>query len=151
MKCDGRPTPALSGACQRPRADVGIKPFVTWSSQASFDSARSPAAQRVREARAILTEHDPSPLADDEMRGAAAPSKGLLDSLAPGPCLPAGGRVPMMPSLDAASAGITVGSILRGTARPVHILEPGASVHRIVNMTALAVIDANQKPAGKNA
>ena len=42
----------------------------------------------------------------------------------------------------AAGSGITVGPILLGTAKPVHILEPAVSVRRIVNMTALAVVDA---------
>ena len=43
----------------------------------------------------------------------------------------------------AAGGGITVGPILLGAARPVHILTPSATVRRIVNMTALAVADAN--------
>ena len=58
-----------------------------------------------------------------------------------------------MPSLDAANisfnllktvggAGITIGPILLGAAKPVHILTPAATVRRIVNMTALAVVDA---------
>jgi len=49
----------------------------------------------------------------------------------------------------AAGNGITVGSILLGAARPVHILTPSATVRRIVNMTALAVVDAtSQRAAG---
>ena len=49
----------------------------------------------------------------------------------------------------AAGNGITVGPILLGAARPVHIIEPTASVRRIVNMTALAVVDAaSERPAG---
>jgi malate dehydrogenase (oxaloacetate-decarboxylating)(NADP+) len=59
----------------------------------------------------------------------------------------------VMPSLDAANisfnllkmvggSGITVGPILLGTKRPVHILTPSATVRRIINMTALAVVDA---------
>jgi malate dehydrogenase (oxaloacetate-decarboxylating)(NADP+) len=58
-----------------------------------------------------------------------------------------------MPNLDAANIsynllkvaagnGITVGPILLGAAKPVHIIEPTASVRRIVNMTALVVVDA---------
>jgi malate dehydrogenase (oxaloacetate-decarboxylating)(NADP+) len=59
----------------------------------------------------------------------------------------------MMPNVDAANiaynllkvtagSGITVGPILLGLARPAHILEPGVTVRRIVNMTALATVDA---------
>jgi len=58
-----------------------------------------------------------------------------------------------MPTLDAANiafnllkvvggGGVTVGPILLGAARPVHILTPSATVRRIINMTALAVVDA---------
>ena len=60
----------------------------------------------------------------------------------------------IMPTVDAANiafnllkvvggAGITVGPILLGAKRPVHIVTPTATVRRIVNMTALAVVDAN--------
>ena len=60
----------------------------------------------------------------------------------------------VMPTLDAAnisfnllkvasSENVTIGPILLGAARPVHILTPSATVRRIVNMTALAVADAN--------
>ena len=62
-----------------------------------------------------------------------------------------------MPNVDAANIsynllriaagnGITVGGILLGAARPVHILTPSSTVRRIVNMTALAVVDANSQP-----
>ena len=62
-----------------------------------------------------------------------------------------------MPNVDAANIsynllriaagnGITVGGILLGAARPVHILTPSATVRRIVNMTALAVVDAAMAP-----
>jgi malate dehydrogenase (oxaloacetate-decarboxylating)(NADP+) len=67
-----------------------------------------------------------------------------------------------MPSLDAANisfnllkvvggAGITVGPILLGTKRPVHILTPSATVRRIINMTALAVVDALEYEAHNTA
>jgi malate dehydrogenase (oxaloacetate-decarboxylating)(NADP+) len=47
----------------------------------------------------------------------------------------------------AAGGGITVGGILLGAARPVHILTPSATVRRIVNMTALAAVDAGSQRA----
>jgi malate dehydrogenase (oxaloacetate-decarboxylating)(NADP+) len=61
-----------------------------------------------------------------------------------------------MPSLDAANIsfnllkqaagdGITIGPILLGAAKPVHIITPSSTVRRIVNMTALAVVDAGEK------
>jgi malate dehydrogenase (oxaloacetate-decarboxylating)(NADP+) len=60
----------------------------------------------------------------------------------------------IMPTLDAANiafnllksavgGGVTLGPILLGVAKPVHVLTPSATVRRLVNMTALAVVDAN--------
>ena len=90
------------------------------------------------------------------MRGDAALSKSMLDAMFPGSRLPSDANLLIMPGIDAANIsynllkvaagnGITVGPILLGTAKPVHILEPGVSVRRIVNMTALAVVDANKQ------
>jgi len=84
----------------------------------------------------------------------AALSKVVLDDVFPNSRLPTDANLLIMPSVDAANisynllkiaagSGITVGPILLGTAKPVHILEPAVSVRRIVNMTALAVVDAN--------
>jgi malate dehydrogenase (oxaloacetate-decarboxylating)(NADP+) len=130
----------------------GLTPIVALLSHSSFGSSNAPEAQRMREARAILLEQDPGLIADGEMRGDAALSKAVLDDLFPGSTLPTDANVLIMPSVDAANIsynllkiaagnGITVGPILLGTAKPVHILEPTASVRRIVNMTALAVVD----------
>lgn len=87
------------------------------------------------------------------MRGDAAMSQDILKAQFPGASLTKEANLLIMPSVDAANisynllkvaAGnnITVGPILLGTAKPVHILEPNVSVRRIVNMTALAVVDA---------
>jgi malate dehydrogenase (oxaloacetate-decarboxylating)(NADP+) len=88
------------------------------------------------------------------MRGDAALSKVVLDDVFPGSRLARDANLLIMPSVDAANIsynllkiaagnGITVGPILLGTAKPVHILEPAVSVRRIVNMTALAVVDVD--------
>ena len=132
----------------------GITPIVALLSHSSFGSSSSPAAQRMRDARAILLEFDPSLIVEGEMRGDAALAKSTLDGLFPGTRLPNEANLLVMPNIDAANIsynllkvaagnGITVGPILLGTAKPVHILEPGVSVRRIVNMTALAVVDAS--------
>ena len=132
----------------------GITPIVALLSHSSFGSSQAPEAQLMREARKILTEHDPELVAEGEMRGDAALSKAVLDDVFPGSQLPGDANLLIMPNVDAANIsynllkiaagnGITVGPILLGTAKPVHILEPAISVRRIVNMTALAVVDAN--------
>jgi malate dehydrogenase (oxaloacetate-decarboxylating)(NADP+) len=132
----------------------GLTPVVALLSHSSFGSSTAPDAQLMRDARAILIEHDPELIVDGEMRGDAALSKPVLDDVFPGSRLPSDANLLIMPSVDAANIsynllkiaagnGITVGPILLGTAKPVHILEPAVSVRRIVNMTALAVVDAS--------
>jgi len=132
----------------------GITPIVALLSHSSIGSSQAPEAQLIRDRRAILSEHDPELIVEGEMRGDAALSKAVLDDVFPGSRLPGDANLLIMPNVDtanisynllkiAAGNGITVGPILLGTAKPVHILEPAISVRRIVNMTALAVVDAN--------
>ena len=131
-----------------------LTPIVALLSHSSFGSSAAPAAQLMRDARQILLERDPELIVEGEMRGDAALSKVVLDDVFPNSRLPTDANLLIMPSVDAANisynllkiaagSGITVGPILLGTAKPVHILEPAVSVRRIVNMTALAVVDAN--------
>jgi malate dehydrogenase (oxaloacetate-decarboxylating)(NADP+) len=131
-----------------------LTPIVALLSHSSFGSSPAPEAALMREARNILLEHDPQLIVEGEMRGDAALSKVVLDDVFPDSRLPTDANLLIMPSVDAANisynllkiaagSGITVGPILLGTAKPVHILEPAVSVRRIVNMTALAVVDAN--------
>jgi malate dehydrogenase (oxaloacetate-decarboxylating)(NADP+) len=132
----------------------GLTPVVALLSHSSFGSSNAPEAQLMREARSILVEYDPELVVDGEMRGDAALSKPILDDIFPGSPLATDANLLIMPGVDAANIsynllkvaagnGITVGPILLGAAKPVHILEPAVSVRRIVNMTALAVVDAN--------
>jgi malate dehydrogenase (oxaloacetate-decarboxylating)(NADP+) len=86
------------------------------------------------------------------MRGDAALSKEILDREFPGSGLTGEANLLIMPNVDAANisynllrmaagSGITVGGILLGAAKAVHILTPSSTVRRIVNMTALAAAD----------
>jgi len=90
---------------------------------------------------------------EGEMQGDAALSQEIRDRVFPNARLKGDANLLVMPTLDAANIafnllktaagdGITVGPILLGVARPVHILTPSATVRRIVNMTALTVVDA---------
>ena len=90
------------------------------------------------------------------MQGDAALSKALLDERFPGSRLQTDANLLIMPNVEAANIsynllkvaagnGITVGPILLGLAKPAHILEPGVTVRRIVNMTALATVDASMQ------
>ena len=87
------------------------------------------------------------------MHGDAALSKRILDRIFPGSRLTAEANLLIMPNLDAANItfnvlkivageGVTVGPILMGAAKPVHILTRTSTIRRIVNMTALTAVDA---------
>jgi malate dehydrogenase (oxaloacetate-decarboxylating)(NADP+) len=134
----------------------GITPIIALLSHSSFGSSQAPEAQLMREARSILPECDPQLVVEGEMRGDDALSKAVLDDVFLGSRLPGEANLLIMPNVDAANIsynllkitagnGITVGPILLGTAMSVHILEPAISVRRIVNMTALTVVDANTR------
>jgi malate dehydrogenase (oxaloacetate-decarboxylating)(NADP+) len=120
----------------------GITPIIALLSHSSFGSFQAPEAQLMREARSILAECDPQLVVDGEMRGDAALSKAVRDDVFLGSRLSGEANPLIMPNVDAANIsynllkitagnGITVGPILLGTAKPVHILEPAISIRRI--------------------
>jgi len=107
----------------------------------------------MRAALALIEQLAPDLEVEGEMQGDAALSEEIRMTVFPGSRLKGQANLLVMPTLDAANIsfnllktaagdGITVGPILLGAARAVHILTPSATVRRIVNMTALAVADA---------
>jgi malate dehydrogenase (oxaloacetate-decarboxylating)(NADP+) len=137
----------------------GLVPSVALLSHSSFGSSDSRSAQKMREALALIEAAAPDLEVDGEMQGDAALSRPVLDSVFPGSRLKREANLLIMPNVDAANIafnilkmaggeGITVGPILLGAAKPVHILTPTASVRRIVNMTALAAVDAGSARVG---
>jgi malate dehydrogenase (oxaloacetate-decarboxylating)(NADP+) len=131
----------------------GLQPRIAMLSHSSFGSSESPNAQTVRDALAILDQTAPDLDIEGEMQGDAALSSRVLESAFSGARLTGNANLLVMPNLDAAniahgllrvavSNGITVGPILLGAAKPVHIVDANTSVRRIVNMTALAAADA---------
>jgi malate dehydrogenase (oxaloacetate-decarboxylating)(NADP+) len=134
----------------------GLTPRVALLSHSNFGSADTPSARKMREAAALIESRAPDLEVEGEMHGDAAVSKEILDQQFPDSRLSGEANLLIMPTLDAANisfnilkaaAGdnITVGPILLGAAMPVHILTPTATVRRIVNMTALAVVDAGSQ------
>jgi malate dehydrogenase (oxaloacetate-decarboxylating)(NADP+) len=108
----------------------------------------------MREALALIRERTPELDIEGEMHGDAALSEEVRNAAFPQSRLKGEANLLLMPTLDAANIafnllktaagdGIAIGPILLGAAKPVHILTPSATVRRIVNMTALAVMDAN--------
>ncbi len=133
----------------------GIQPKVALLSHSSFGSVNSPTATRMREVLANLRERSPELEVDGEMHGDAALSGMIRQQVFPNSSLKGDANLLIMPTLDAANIsfnllkvsaadGVTIGPMLLGTAKPVHILTPTASVRRIVNMTALAVVEVDQ-------
>ena len=104
--------------------------------------------------RAMVALQDMPEWIEGEMHGDAALSDSVRRSAFPGSRLKGDANVLIMPTLDAANIafnllktaagdGITVGPILLGAAKPVHIVTPTATVRRLVNMTALTVVDVS--------
>ena len=132
----------------------GVVPRVALLCHSSFGSSDAPSARKMRETMALLEARAPDLELEGEMQGDAALSKPVLDKVFPNSRLTSTANLLIMPNLDAANiaynllkvtagGGITVGPILLGAGRPVHILDPNSSVRRIVNMTALAAVDAS--------
>ena len=131
----------------------GVTPRVALLSHSSFGSARTASAAKMREALGLIQSREPDLEVEGEMQGDAALNRSILDRVFPGSGLTAEANLLVMPNLDAANItfnvlkavagqGITVGPILLGAARPVHILEPTSTVRRITNMTALTAVEA---------
>jgi malate dehydrogenase (oxaloacetate-decarboxylating)(NADP+) len=131
----------------------GLKPSVALLSHSSFGSSDAPAAQKMRDALAIVVAKAPTLAVEGEMRADSALSSTIRDTEFPGSKLATDANLLIMPNVDAANitynalrvtsgGGITVGGILLGAARPVHIMTPSSTVRRIVNMTAVAAAGA---------
>ena len=131
----------------------GLEPRLALLSHSNFGSADTPTARKMRAALALIRERAPQLEAEGQMHADAALSKRVLDQVFPDSGLTAEANLLLMPNLDAANItfnalkivagqGVTVGPILLGAARPVHILTPTSTVRRLVNMTALAAVDA---------
>jgi len=132
----------------------GLSAKVALLSASSFGSLNTPSAEKMRRALELIGERAPELEVDGEMHGDAALSEEIRLKEFPRSKLRGEANLLVMPTVDAANiafnllktaagGGVTIGPILLGAARPVHILTPSASVRRIVNMTAVAVADAN--------
>jgi len=130
----------------------GIEPRVALLSHSSFGSHRDAGAQKMKEAVEMVSALAPELEVEGEMTADAALDVRYRDRVFPNSRLRAPANLLVMPNIDSAHiafnlarlAGnaVTVGPILLGMARPVHILTPSATVRRIANMTALAAVDA---------
>jgi malate dehydrogenase (oxaloacetate-decarboxylating)(NADP+) len=131
----------------------GYEPAVALLSHSNFGSADTPSARKMRQARDLLRTLCPQLNMDGEMHGDSALSPEIRQRLIPTCTLEGEANLLVMPNLDAANIafnlmkvangdGVTVGPMLLGAAMPVQILTPSATVRRLVNMTAVSVVDA---------
>ncbi|MCL4758886.1 MAG: NADP-dependent malic enzyme [Rhodocyclaceae bacterium] len=133
----------------------GITPRVALLSHSSFGTADSPTANKMRAALRMLHEQHPDLAVEGEMHGDAALDAELRLRIFPNARMREEANLLIFPTLDAANIafnllktaageGMTIGPILLGAAKPVHILTPSATVRRIVNMCALTSVEAAQ-------
>jgi malate dehydrogenase (oxaloacetate-decarboxylating)(NADP+) len=132
----------------------GLTPKVALLSASNFGSINIPSAEKMRRALALIAQRAPDLEIEGEMHGDAALSEEIRLKVFPRSKMRGEANLLIMPTLDSANisfnllktasgGGVTIGPMLLGAARPVHIVTPSASVRRMVNMTALAVADAN--------
>ncbi|WP_421849206.1 NADP-dependent malic enzyme [Oricola sp.] len=135
----------------------GIKPKAALLSHSNFGSRDSASAEKMRRATAILHEMAPELEVDGEMHADSAIDTRLRERVYPHSTLEGEANLLVFPSLDSANItlnavksmidGLHVGPILLGTAHPAHILTPSVTSRGVVNMTALAVVEAAQRHA----
>jgi malate dehydrogenase (oxaloacetate-decarboxylating)(NADP+) len=133
-------------------ARFGITPKVALLSHSNFGSSPAPSAAKMRRAVEILHSQHPDIEVEGEMHGDAALDPQLRQRLFPQSRLKGEANVFIMPNLDAANIAYQlvkamgeatpVGPILVGLARPAHILTPSVTVRGLVNMTAIAAVEA---------
>ncbi|MCA3001006.1 MAG: NADP-dependent malic enzyme [Rhodocyclaceae bacterium] len=131
----------------------GLVPKVALLSHSSFGTSDAPTAVKMRNALALIQAQAPELEVEGEMHGDAALSEDVRQAAMLNSRLKGEANLLIMPTLDAANisfnllktaagGGITIGPILLGAAKPAHIVTPTATVRRIINMTALAVVDS---------
>lgn len=135
----------------------GITPRVALLSHSSFGSDQTDSsAQKMREVYRILSEQAPELEVEGEMHGDAALDESIRQFAFPGSRFKGSANLLIMPNLDAANISfnllkatsgnnVTIGPILLGAAKPVHILTPTATTRRLINMTALTVAEIQQQ------
>ena len=134
----------------------GVVPKVALLSHSNYGSRPTASSLKMAEARRLIAERAPSLEIDGEMHADAALSESIRLRAYPDSPLKGPANLLILPNLDAGnityntlkmtgSNGVAMGPILLGAARPVHILTTSATVRRIVNMTALAAVDAQQE------
>jgi malate dehydrogenase (oxaloacetate-decarboxylating)(NADP+) len=131
----------------------GVRPKAALLSHSNFGTSDLPSAVKMRRTLALLREQAPWLEVDGEMHGDVALDGEARRKVMPRSMLDGDANLLVLPNIDAANiaynllktaagGGIAIGPVLLGAAKPVHVLTPSATVRRIVNMTALTVVDS---------
>ena len=138
---------------------LGITPKVALLSHSNFGSSNAPSAIKMREVLALIQKADPSLEVDGEMHGDSALDESIRSSAVTSSPLKGDANLLVLPNIDAANIsynllktaagnGVSIGPLLLGVAKPIHILTPAATVRRIMNVTALTVVEAASNARG---
>ncbi len=143
----------LAAECVR---GFGITPKAALLSHSTFGASSSPGARKMREALAILRKQAPDLEVDGEMHADAALVPSLRDRMVPDSRLEGVANLLVMPNLDAANIsftllkagaeGLPIGPILLGMSKPLHVLVPSVTARGIVNVSAVAALEAQRRP-----
>jgi len=135
----------------------GITPKIALISHSNFGSVDSPSARKMAQALALMLERNPRLEADGEMHADAALDPEIRERIFPNSRLTGSANLLVFPNLDAANTaynltramtdGIGIGPVLMGMAKPAHVLTPSATMRRVVNMTAIAAVEAQIRAA----
>jgi malate dehydrogenase (oxaloacetate-decarboxylating)(NADP+) len=132
-----------------------LKPKIAFLSHSDFGSYDTESARKMRRATALLKQRHPELESDGEMQGDTALSEATRKLILPQNLLEGVANIMIMPNLDAANIAyqmvkvltdaVPVGPILIGPSRPAHILTPSVTARGILNMTAIAAVEAQER------
>ena len=150
---------AASAAEMARRFDV--EPRVAMLSFSNFGSTRHPLAEKVRRATEIVRQRMPGLMVDGEMQADTAVVPSIINETYHFSTLKGGANVLVFPNLESGNIAYkllmriggceAIGPILMGLSKPVHVLQRGAEVNEIVNVAAIAVVDAQESKAARSA
>ena len=131
-----------------------VEPRIAMLSFSNFGSTRNPLAEKVQRAVALVKKRAPGLMIDGEMQADTAVTPEIISETYPFSTLKGGANILIFPNLESGNIAYKllsriggaelIGPILMGLSKPAHVLQRGAEVNDIVNMAAIAVVDAQE-------